>query len=231
MAAKKLLLWGETQVGKTTLLASGLLSRTDELPGVDWEASIESVEGVLRERWLRLCKNMPILGTAWREDVQLTFKNGEQLVVSDVQGGMTGETHQPDVQKLLKEADGILVVMEWQPQNLASQMNAVEVATGLFANRVLGLAFTKCERAFSAGDPCWSNSSEDWWRKKHEYERYDHILSRFGSAVWPTSAFGYDDDHRPACVLGEFGQVLPYQVEPRNVRLPFELFFRELGLC
>ncbi len=230
MAEKKLVLWGATQVGKTTLLASGLLSGTNRLPGIDWEASIESVEGVVRERWRRLKRNMPILATERMEDVTLFFDNGGHLVIRDIQGGLTGQTDKLHVQELLKEADGILVVMEWMGANLEEQMNAVEIAATIFSNRLIGLAFTKCERELRANDPRW-NAEPGWWNNERTYGEFSGVLERFGGAVWPTSAFGFDKNGRPACVLGEFGQLLPYGVRPRAVNEPFEWFFREMGLC
>ncbi len=55
-------------------------------------------------------------------------------------------------------------------------------------------------------------------------------MEPFGAQVWPTSAYGHDADGRPACLLGEFGQLIPFSIRPRNVELPFRWFFRELGL-
>ena len=44
------------------------------------------------------------------------------------------------------------------------------------------------------------------------------VIERFGDAVWACSAFGFQGRlGLPAVMLGEFGQLLPFEIEPRGV--------------
>jgi hypothetical protein len=228
-----LLLWGETQVGKTTLLATGLLARPAELPEIDWTAGHE---GDGREKvlghWHRLRRNQLIEPTSRETSLTLTLRNGNRLRVRDTRGGdsrepfgvvanpagLAGETPQ-----------GVLFVTEWEGLDVARHMAAVEAALPLCRGRKVGLAFTKCEKELDPEDPGWRGGL-GWWREHECWRPYATVLGQFGRQVWATSAYGYDPDGRPACLLGEFGQLMPYQVDPYNVAAPFAWFFKELGL-
>jgi hypothetical protein len=93
-----------------------------------------------------------------------------------------------------------------------------------------GLAITKCERGLDTDDPHWL-APLGWWEEHPCWLPYRGVLRFFGNRVWPTSAYGFDRDGRPACLLGEFGQLMPYNIQPKNVAVPFRWFFKELGLC
>ena len=62
-----------------------------------------------------------------------------------------------------------------------------------------------------------------------------HAMGDLTRGVEAWFASGYDllltpTLGEPPCLLGEFGQLIPFAIRPRNVELPFRWFFRELGL-
>jgi hypothetical protein len=57
------------------------------------------------------------------------------------------------------------------------------------------------------------------------------MLEGFGDRVWPTSSFGYGNEDRPAVILGEYCQLLPYDPHPTNVWQPFCRFMEDVGIC
>jgi hypothetical protein len=234
MTEAQLLLWGETQVGKTTLLAAGLLARPGELPEIDWAAGGErDGRDKVLGHWHRLRRNLLLEPTSREAVLTLTLRNGNRLTVRDVRGGDCREPFRVigDPAEGVENAapHGVLFVTEWEGQDVAQHMAAVEAALPLCRGRKVGLAITKCEKELDADDPGW-RGAEGWWREHDCWRPYAALLASFGRQVWATSAYGHAADGRPACLLGEFGQVMPYQVEPRNVAAPFAWFFKELGL-
>jgi hypothetical protein len=159
----------------------------------------------------------------------LTLRNGNRLTVRDIRGGDSREPFGVVGNPANEVPQGVLFVTEWEGLDIAQHFAAVEAALPLCRGRKVGLALTKCEKELDAEDPGW-RGVEGWWREHDCWRPYEAVLGRFGRQVWATSAYGYDEDGRPACLLGEFGQVMPYQVEPRNVAAPFAWFFKELGL-
>jgi hypothetical protein len=123
----------------------------------------------------------------------------------------------------------VLFVCEWLGADVANDMAAVESALHLCRNLKVGLALTKSERGLDADDPHW-DAPPGWWRQHDCWRPYRQVFEAFGDRVWPTSAYGFDSDGRPACLLSEFGQLMPFQIAPRNVEAPFRWFIRELGL-
>jgi len=228
VADKLLLLWGDTQVGKTTLVAAALKGRQRELPMVDFVNSPD-VDTVLGYQWSRLQRNLLVMPTKHDKhlDVLLTLRDGGSLEVRDIPGALTAEVHKPEVRELVLRADAILLVAEWQARNLEGQMNAIGISWAILQERLTGLAFTKCERRLDAGDPEW-RGEPGWWKSGGFRVKHEQLLEEFGEAVWPTSAYGYDADSRPNCLLGEFGQVIPFNVSPKNVAAPFQWFLKRL---
>ena len=92
----------------------------------------------------------------------------------------------------------------------------------------MGLAITKAEPRAERRRPALAGSAG--WREHAFWRDHADLLEAFGDRVWPTSAFGFDLDGRPACVLDEFGEVMPCNVRPRNVEVPFRWFLKELRL-
>jgi hypothetical protein len=235
MSAGELLLWGETQVGKTTLLATGLLAHPDRLPRIVWPVGSEGkedekarVKEVVMKHWMALGLNQPTEATAAVMELELPLANSNKMTVRDIRGGMTRNPFDEDVPRPW-ETHGILFVVEWEGKDVARHMNVVQTILPMCRGQKMGLAITKCDRGLDAHDPHW-DAPPGWWREHACWRPYARVLEAFGAQVWPTSAYGFDADGRPACLLNEFGKVLPYRVAPRKVEVPFRWFFQELGL-
>jgi hypothetical protein len=229
MAEGRLLLWGETQVGKTTLLAAGLLANPELLPTVDWTAHPDDACQDVVRHWGQLRRNELIEATVQVRTLNLLLGNGNTVIIEDIRGGSVREPF-GEAFPSLKQAGGVLFVTQWKGRDVARHMEAIEVGLQLCQNKKVGLAFTKCEAWLDADDPHW-DAPPGWWREHARWDgREEKVLEKFGAQVWPTSAYGFDPDGRPACLLGEFGQVMPYRVSPRNVARPFAWFLQELGL-
>jgi hypothetical protein len=228
MQEGQLLLWGEVAVGKTTLLATGLLAYPDRLPDIDWAAEpLEEKEKVLRH-WRLLRINQHIEQTTRVTTLELALKNGNKLIVNDIQGRLSRDPLQEESFRRGQQ-QGFLFVCEWEGADLPKHMAVVEQGLALCQQRKFGIAITKSDRGLLFDDPHW-HAPIGWWREHACWKPHARVLERFGERVWPTSAYGFDDDGRCACLLGEFGQVLPYGIRPVNVEAPFRWFFQELGL-
>ncbi len=229
MTEGTLLLWGDVAVGKTTLLTTGLLAHRDRLPEIDWAAEPLEEKKRLFHSWQALRENRRLPGTLRVNTLELALGNGNRLSVRDVQGMMVRQPFDEPTFRQPTRQRGVLFVCEWQGAEIASHLTAVEAALNFCRDVHVGLALTKCERGLEADDPHWAAPLE-WWAEHECWKPYGHILSQFKERVWPTSAYGFDDEGRPACLLGEFGQVLPYRIRPRNVEAPFRWYFTEMGL-
>jgi hypothetical protein len=236
MVEGQLLLWGAKGVGKTTLLAAGLPGhrRSGLLPEVLWDAPSDDDPTRPDEQrvsvllhWDALHRNQVLPATAEVTDLILPLVNGNRLIVRDIRGG---DVRNPQNEPLLRAPNtGVLFIVEWPEAHIGEHLNAVRLALELCPAQTLGLALTKCERGLDADDPHWLGPL-GWWREHPGWRAHEDVLKRFGDRVWPTSAYGFDGDGRPACLLDEFGQVVPYNIRPRNAVVPFRWFFKELGV-
>jgi hypothetical protein len=228
---KRIILWGDTQVGKTAMLSALLYYPGSQPAGMDAGGSAAERNRVLQEHWRLIRNNKPVPPTAnERVDLTLNMLGGGTAQIMDIKGGVVRGLAKKDTQDLLQIADGVLFLVEWNASSMGDQLAAVEGGFALAGNRAKGLAFTKCEIGLPSDDLAWE-SRTDWWRKAGAWGRHEQVLGQFGQAVWATSVYGFNrQTHRRAVILGEFGQEMPYQIEPRNIKEPFEWMFRRIGL-
>ena len=154
------LLWGDTQVGKTTLLTTALYARQEgRLAGlVDRSRSAAALAGTLLPHWRRISRGLWVQPTSQDFiDVPLFTRSGNVLRLRDVRGGLSRQVEEPAVLRELSASapDAYLFLVEWGSRDLNNHMLAVTGALDLCADRPRGLVFTKCERALDEGDPCW----------------------------------------------------------------------------
>ncbi|MGC3970367.1 MAG: hypothetical protein QM775_24450 [Pirellulales bacterium] len=232
--SKTLLLWGATQAGKTTLITSALMHQADSLPPLfdRTESRDALVEKGIMQGMHRLLEGRPIASTTSDTiDITLTIDRGASLRLRDIRGGIVVDG--TEFKRWAHEVDGILFIVECGGPRHAQQMAAVNSLLSLVSKDQvkIGLAITKCERILCPSDSAWNAEFECWRQPGFQelWRPFESTLKAFGDAVWPVSAFGYDED-RPACVLTEFGRLLPYGVRPKNVCLPLRWFLREFGL-
>jgi len=223
--------WGDTQVGKTTLLVTATHGPA-RVRGVDYSASAEALAAHLRPHFDRLRTGRWVQPTSERAiDIGLRLTSGGALRVRDVMGGITRQLSEPWVRELLVEASAFLFLVEWEAADLDRQLACIEAARNFWGDAPRALVFTKCERALSEDDPAWERRP-GWWRGRRWLAGYEPLLASFGGSVWPSSAYGYAaSTGLPACVIGEFGQLIPYRIQPRGVAAPFAHVLRGLGLA
>ncbi|QXE85533.1 hypothetical protein KP003_14225 [Geomonas nitrogeniifigens] len=231
MTKKTIALWGDTQVGKTTLLAAALCSQYHGFDLLDLNASNAELGQTLAPIWRLLQKGMPTPPTSSAKiDIRLTCKGGTEVHFRDVRGAIaSGEDHNEKL-KIIDGSDAIIFVLEWNGRNMADQFNAVSTIVTMFDKRPKALVFTKCEKTFEAVSEVW-DAFPEWWRENPALAPHSQVISLFGTAVWPTSSWGYDNETwMPCAILGEFGQLIPFRINPKGVEVPFYFIFRELGL-
>ena len=230
------LLWGDTQVGKTTLVTTALYARQEGRLAdlVDRGRSAAALTSTLLPHWRRLSKCLWVQPTGQDFiDIPLVTKSGNALRLRDVRGGLSRQLEEPAVlgELTARPPDAYLFLVEWGTRDLNNQMLAVSGALDVCGDRPRGLVFTKCERTFAEGDRAWRGAT-GWWRGEPGLAAYEPLLASFGDAVWPCSAYGYHARlGQPALLLGEFGQLMPYEIQPVGVNDPFDWVLDQLGVA
>ena len=229
--AKRILIWGSTRVGKTALLATALFSGAPELSVLSGKSEGGALYTRLFEAWLRLSRNQFVPATSVDENV-IGFRISEQQQVElvDVRGRLaTSLGVEQGARELLASADAVLFLAEYESPEQQIQMNAIQAAVVGHEKRPMAFALTKCEVRLRHEDPVW-DAHPGWLRNTPFYRNHSRLLQYFHDSAWPTSAFGYAEPERlPAIILGEFGQSLPFRIQPRNVALPLAYLLGELG--
>jgi hypothetical protein len=230
---KRIVLWGNTQVGKTALLATALYGRNPELSEVHVDASAKSGNYKLFEVWRRLRNNQWVPSTKDPVTVKLTTRIGCEVELVDVRGGMTLEFQQEGVADLIQGADAVLFLVRYDSDNSADEIAAIEGACleiqASASDKPTALALTQCELHLKFEDAAWSDPGQ-CLRSCPLWATHEATLRRFERVVWPTSSYGYEPETRlPALILGEMGQLLPYRIDPLNVAKPLAYLLRKLG--
>jgi hypothetical protein len=228
-AVKTVGLWGATQVGKTTMLATALFGNDPVLaPVVRGDAGGE-VNRQLFDVYRRLMNNQWVQATA-SDTVRIPLRgNGTAVDLVDVRGRVTVELNKETARDIVRDLDAVLFLVEYDGQETGNQILAIDGAVVELGDKPMALAFTKCECSLPSESPLWDRP-EGWLQRTPLWVPHQRTLQRFEGHAWPTSAFGYDEvTGLPAVILGEMGQLLPYRIQPRNVTHPFISIFRMLG--
>lgn len=231
MKHKNILLWGYTQVGKTTLLSTAFYSDPSRLQVIDRKASASAISQTLFRTWKRLQVG-ELTDTTSAEFINLPLQthNGHQVSIHDVKGHIIGQIDRADISDRVSNVDAVLFVIEWGAKDLNRQMEAIDGAWPFCSELPKSLVLTKCELALTIDDPAWKRAP-GWWQEHQVWRNHKDLLSRFQEAVWPCSAYGYNQQTgHPAVILGEYGQVFPYRIKPIGVAEPFEYVLSKLGL-
>lgn len=220
---RTLLIWGDTQVGKTTFLASAFYREEGRPAGIDHRASAKALGAELFPHWKRMSTGRLTIATAKDQvDLDLILRDGSPLRIRDVRGGLIRNAEDAGIMRMLTTADTFLFMIEWRASDIAYQLGAIDGAWNFCADKPRALVFTKCERYLNEEDPAWDGQA-GWWRSHSWLSTFRDKIARFGDAVWPTSSFGYDPESgQPALLLDEFGGVFPFRIAPRGVIEPLE---------
>jgi hypothetical protein len=238
---KLLLLWGDVGSGKSCLLATGLLGprSRDRLEGlIDWSASSQEIHRGLQEHYRRLFNGLPTVTTDGQpQPIRLRLRSGKGVLLQDIRGEWTRAPEEETTHRLLSKADAVLFVAAWRARESRRQFEAIRAALRALDRRPCGVAFTKCEEGLAYGHPDWAEAERlaagqppsGWWRRAAVWAPDEaHTLERVGQ-VWPTSAYGFHQG-RPACLLDEFGEMIPYSISPLNTTEVLEWFLRQLDV-
>ncbi len=212
-------LWGASGAGKSCWLAAALLS--DPPPQVDLPASAEALAGALGPLWEAHRSGRPVPPTHTPAEIALTLASGHTVRLVD----LPGSTHLgPAAAERLRSATGVLLVHPWG----APPPAALDAAWQASRSGHCGLVLTGLERSLPEESPAWERPP-GWWRASTWGQDNEGALARFGAAVWPTSAMGYDTVcGTPALLLGDFGQLVPSAIRPRGVGAPLAWMLERL---
>lgn len=227
----RILLWGDTQTGKTSLVSAAFCADPSKAPrDVDMRASHAEISRHLFHNFNSMNQGRPVPATQETSvHVTLTDTAGQPLVIEDIRGGIIQTIEDEDVRQILEGADAYLVLIEWQGQNRNEQLNAIRGAWNMLAHKPRALVFTKCDRdaTLRPDDPIWDKPAEEWFQRVDWLRPYHNLLALFDNHIFLSSAVGYHEESgEPALLLGEFGQLIPFRVRPRNVVEPLDLLIR-----
>lgn len=227
----EVILWGQSQVGKTSALAAYLWNA---MP--DWvdrsdpatQVTIESLGRIYRT----LQRNRLPDGTVAAHWYPLRHaQRGNELRFRDMVGKNAGEPDAEDTQAI-RSSSAVISFVSWPGQSDVERWVAAKTPLSLVVKGTpCVLVVTKVEThltrselsAFMLNDPV------DEARRRQLPEKFVELLGSFPrQAVFFISAFGYHDDGMPAQYLDEFGRVVPSGISPVNVQMPFDYVVEEV---
>jgi hypothetical protein len=223
-----IVLWGSTQVGKTTALVAYLANHAK------WLAEDEATRKQMwhrRDEWNRLRQNQLVTGTAESIWNPLGHCDGGQVRFRDVRGHstFTQDTKGAEEAAVLRQAAGALLFLEWPTSRGVDNEIAVENALAqLSPPTPRALVITKCESRMTPQQfaTCVVNPLT-FARDNNVSASMQRLLTAFEpSAIFPITVYGWKDD-LPAQYYDEFGQFVPWAIEPAMVERPFDYIVKQ----
>lgn len=217
--------WGETQVGKTSLFATAFCGEEGEklasaFSTFDREKNFHNLARLnALFQVLKAGQKIEATGDERPHNFELAFSDRKNIVFQDIKGSLVGEwNHNDIIKKEVEEADVLLCVIQWKSPFLIRELNAIYSILPYCKNKI-GLIFTKAEKGLAHDDPAW-NAELGWWRSLDWLQDKSGLLEHFEERIWPVSCYGFQEDGTPSLSLGEFGQLIPYNIKPKNVLAP-----------
>ena len=219
------LLWGHTQVGKTSFLSSSLCGEEGEklagrFPTYDKKANFQNLSRLAASfRILKSGQKLAPTNAATALDFNLDFTDKTRITFQDIKGGLVGDLENNEgIRQDVEKADVLLCLIQWNSPYIVRELNAIQAILPYFRKKI-GLVFTKAEKGLSHDDPSWE-ANAGWWKRCSWLEEKHDLIERFEERVWPVSCYGYQEDGTPSLMLGEYGMLIPYNVRPKNVLSP-----------
>lgn len=226
-------LWGFSQAGKTTVLATYLCNLECQPEWLDAGAQ-ETIATLLKLTpvWNALQRNeLPPPTVAAEEFYLVRHKDGRLIRFRDMRGGNTSDpaNNIADVEAL-RRADALILFVEWPSRTAVLNVIAVGNARLFARNCPTALAVTKVESFLTPEKLARFSLSPLSVAEEMSLDRdFVQILRSVPAAdIAPVTVYGYSEDDYPAHYRDEFGRFVPYYVRPRNVALPFERALRSL---
>lgn len=220
-------LWGDTQVGKTTALATYLYHDRSRAGWIDRSAP-ETLTTMLQlsSIWNALRSNEFPQGTLNAKLYPVRHRDRRLFRFRDMRGGNAGEPakSKEDVDALMG-ADALIVFVQWPERDTVSQLLAVEHLLNFAPDCPRALAVTKVESYLTPERLTQFSMSPVRVASEMGLNRdFVQILERFSSyEIAPVSVYGYSEqDDYPAHYQDEFGRYVPWQIRPVNIALPFQ---------
>ena len=225
-AVHEIVMWGPSQVGKTTWLAGcfgacaprWLMTRDDETALT--HARLLSI-------WNRLVSNQLVSGTMAEKYYSVRHRSGAEIRFRDMRGGnaLNPAQHREDMQAL-RRASAALVFAEWASPDETKDRIAVNGAVNL-ANLdppiPMSLVVTKCENHLDSRTLIRFASDPHRFAEREDFPRHmrDLIQQFRPGHVFPLTVYGYAEaGDRPAHFCDEFGRLVPWGIRPFLVDAP-----------
>ena len=227
-SVREIVLWGRSQVGKTTWLAACFSALMLEWLQLHDDRTAQT-RAQLLALWNRLISNQLVSGTMAEQYYSVLHSSGAEIRFRD----MRGENSQDPAQNqqdttALRNASAALVFVEWPGRAEVKDSIAVNGALALTRRDPplpVGLVVTKCENhldsrslARFASDPRRFASEGGVPRPLAE------LIERFEThTVFPLTVYGFaESGDRPAHFRDEFGRLVPWGIRPFLVGAPLE---------
>ncbi|HLX08673.1 MAG TPA: hypothetical protein VKY89_12510 [Thermoanaerobaculia bacterium] len=228
-----IVLWGASQVGKTTTLAAYFGRATPE-----WVAQADGdTRQTLRrfaQTWDALRRNQLVPGTLEPRLFSLRHRAGPRLTFRDIQGGNARNPEASGEGPLLFAADAALIFCEWPGARTADSETALKNALiELLPERPAALVITKCEAHLGEADFLrFADSPLDFAAAHPPLAPLVPLLEGASRhfrqlQIAPVTVYGWNDG-RPAHSYDEFGRLVPWEINPAEVERPFDFVLTAL---
>jgi hypothetical protein len=225
---RDIVLWGASQVGKTTALAAFLSHRPPSWLDTSAEESQKTLVD-LGEIWNMLQRNQLPPPNAIPLHYEVRSHKGSILRFRDMRGGdaetFAGEQREANLQAL-REAAGVMLFVSWPGDGRTEGVIAARNALRQLGRqaRALVLVLTKVE-AYLSFYQLASFRIKDPLEVARELPLsapfVDLLRELPPAAIFPITVYGYSEEGHPAHYLDEFGQLVPWNIRPHFVELPF----------
>jgi hypothetical protein len=141
-----IILWGDTQAGKTTALTAYLCQDPRKPDWLDRKAeeTSQTLQALSAKYWRRLKLNQLPAGTLNAEFFPLKHKDGRLIRFRDMRGGDAVDLERVEDRQALQQAAALLIFVEWPNQRIAPNYLAFENALR-FTACPFALVITKIE--------------------------------------------------------------------------------------
>ncbi len=223
---KTVILWGYTQVGKTTALASYLCHRPPSWIDRDAEETSTTLKRLSRT-WNGLRRNQLARSTFQAKTHQVRHTNGQVVSFRDMRGGDAENLDKEEDAQALREASAVMLFVSWPDLDEMATIVAAENALRYMRpNCPVVLVITKieCSLRYEEASRMIVMKAADFVQERSEASPSLELLNKLpADRIFPISVYGYSPvDNRPAHYRDELGRLVPWNIHPFEVPKPFD---------
>jgi hypothetical protein len=226
--SRDIVLWGASQVGKTTALAAYFCHRPPAWLDTGAEESQRTLLA-LGETWNMLQRNQLPPPSLTPLHYEVRSRHGGMVRFRDMRGGdaetLGGRDRDANL-RALREAAAVMLFVSWPGDGRTDGLIAARNALRQLGrhDRAVVLVLTKVEAylpffqlaRFRIQDPI------EVARDLPSPAPFLDLLRELPpAAIFPITVYGYSLEGHPAHYLDEFGQLVPWNIRPHFVELPF----------